>query len=322
MAEQASKKLHFHQDGIFRILHMTDIQESIHIHKDTHLLMEAALDAGTPDLVVLTGDQFAGYRTCFRGITEAALEKYLRELFSPILRQEIPIAVTFGNHDRQCGLSNETQMRIYQRLPCVFIPDADDDFDSAGTFSLPIYDAAEQECLRLYLLDSGGNAPGGGYECPTKERLRWLQKSANQHPVPSILFQHIPLPEFKLCRGVTLYEPICSPRENAGEFAMIRDAGNIMAVFCGHDHKNQFVGSFEGIDLGYTPSGGFSSYGPGAGRGCRLITYHAQTPCTYHTQLLLYKDLVSAHTDNRLKEFFDCYLPTGWPPMRKPRHID
>ena len=68
--------------------------------------------------------------------------------------------------------------------------------------------------------------------------------------------------------------------------ALLRDNGQVMAVFCGHDHKNDFVGRVDGIDLGDTPSGGFACYGPGAERGGRLLTFHVDRPMHYETKLL------------------------------------
>lgn len=98
-----------------------------------------------------------------------------------------------------------------------------------------------------------------------------------------------------------------------GEFELLRDNGKIMAVFCGHDHKNDFVGQVDGIDLGYTPSGGFACYGPGAERGGRLLTFHVDRSMHYETKVLRYCDIVAPHTGNRIKEFFDTHTPTCWP---------
>ncbi len=93
-----------------------------------------------------------------------------------------------------------------------------------------------------------------------------------------------------------------------------------MAVFCGHDHKNDFVGRVDGIDLGYTPSGGFSCYGPGVDRGGRLLTFHVDRPMQYETEVLRYRDIVAPHTDNRVKEFFDTHTPTCWPGQKEYRN--
>ncbi len=134
---------------------------------------------------------------------------------------------------------------------------------------------------------------------PMRSRLRGRLAGEK---LPSILFQHIPLPEYRKCRHVIANEPVCVPERNAGEFDILRANGRVMAVFCGHDHKNDFVGRVDGIDLGYTPSCGFACYGPDVNRGGRLLTFHENNPGAYETELFRYCDIVAEHTENRLNE--------------------
>ncbi|KAA8820806.1 metallophosphoesterase family protein [Bifidobacterium vespertilionis] len=58
-------RLQFHASGKFRVLQLADIQDGPVPAKDTIRLIEAALDASRPDLVILTGDQIAGYDPAF-----------------------------------------------------------------------------------------------------------------------------------------------------------------------------------------------------------------------------------------------------------------
>ena len=210
----------------------------------------------------------------------------------------------------QCGLSNEEQAAIYRSSPYCICPAEE---QAAGTFYLKIRNSSGAEALRFYLIDSGNQTVHGQYAPPAPAVLDWLKEKLFQDQIPSMVFQHIPLPEYKKCRNVTLKERICSPEKNVGEFELLRDNGKVMAVFCGHDHKNDFVGQVDGIDLGYTPSGGFACYGPGAERGGRLLTFHVDRPMHYETKVLRYCDIVAPHTGNRIKEFFDTHTPTCWP---------
>lgn len=54
-------RLQFHSSGKFRVLQLADLQDGPAVAKDTVRLIEAALDASRPDLVIFTGDQIAGY---------------------------------------------------------------------------------------------------------------------------------------------------------------------------------------------------------------------------------------------------------------------
>ena len=43
---------------------------------------------------------------------------------------------------------------------------------------------------------------------------------------------------------------------------MFNGRGNIIGVFVGHDHDDDFLVDYEGILLGYGRKTGFDSYGP------------------------------------------------------------
>ena len=93
--------LRFRNDGTFKILHVTDVQENPNFSPDTLHLLTAALDRETPDLVVFTGDQIKGYSARFRGKSaKAAFEKAVCTLLLPLEARCVPFCVTFGNHDQ------------------------------------------------------------------------------------------------------------------------------------------------------------------------------------------------------------------------------
>lgn len=50
---------------------------------------------------------------------------------------------------------------------------------------------------------------------------------------------------------------------------------NIKAVFCGHDHNNDFWGHYYGIDLYFGRKTGHGGYGPPKGmkRGARILEF-------------------------------------------------
>ena len=53
--------LKFRANGTFRVLQMADVQDGPNVHPDTIRMIEAAIKASDPDLVVFTGDQIRGY---------------------------------------------------------------------------------------------------------------------------------------------------------------------------------------------------------------------------------------------------------------------
>lgn len=116
--------MRFNSGGKFKIMQITDIQEIPDVSPDTIKLINAALEEEKPDLVVLTGDQIKGYGVSYKGKGDALIESVAEtvgKLLKPVTDRHIPFAVTFGNHDRQVGISNKDQFeKIYKALPgCV-----------------------------------------------------------------------------------------------------------------------------------------------------------------------------------------------------------
>jgi hypothetical protein len=55
-------------------------------------------------------------------------------------------------------------------------------------------------------------------------------------------------------------------------FAAMHEMGDVMGVFVGHDHVNDFIGDLHGIRLAYGRATGYNTYGrQGMARGARVI---------------------------------------------------
>lgn len=335
----------FNKNKKFKIMHITDIQEIPNVSFDTIQLLNSALEHEKPDLVVLTGDQIKGYGISYKGSGDeltANVSETVRKITEPITSRNIPLALTFGNHDRQVGISNEEQLKyIYKQLPnCIY--NEDNAFD-AGTFNIPIYSSDSTEIIfNLYLIDSGTDKKGGGYEAVSEEQIEWYKKTredlkANGRYIPSILFQHIPLCEYyhllkkvgrftpKAIRAYRTHkneyytladntsghflEPPSIPDVNTGEFDAISKKGDVIAVFVGHDHKNDFVGKYKNITMGFTPSAGFNEYGNGIYRGVRIIELDESNPNSFKTRVLTYKDLGHKRLKKPIKDFIYRHFP-------------
>ncbi|KAA0039796.1 putative inactive purple acid phosphatase 29 [Cucumis melo var. makuwa] len=93
---------------------------------------------------------------------------------------------------------------------------------------------------------------------------------------PGLTFFHIPLPEFSSFdasnyTGVR-QEGISSPSVNSGFFTSMVEAGDVKAVFTGHDHLNDFCGLLTGINLCYGGGFGYHAYGKaGWSRRARVV---------------------------------------------------
>ncbi len=345
------KRMRFTKNRKFKIMQITDIQEIPAVSPDTSALLEAAVGAEKPDLVIYTGDQIKGYGVTYKGKgkeLENAVAETIYKLLEPVTKRNIPFAVTFGNHDRQVGISNKEQFEnIYKALPnCVGEQPAELS-DDGGTCCIPIKasDGSNRDVFNLYLFDSGTDAKGGGYEPFDVRIIDWYKKTReklkaeNGAYVPSIVFQHIPLCEYynvlkqvkkttkgairafrthkneyyvlgDTCRkGDMLLEPPSIPNENTGEFDAISEKGDVMAVFVGHDHKNSFVGRYKNVDLGFTQSSGFNVYGNRTKRGVRIIELDENKPGEYETYTRTFDELVGTKVQKPVYDYLSSKAP-------------
>lgn len=344
------RPMEFKKDKKFKIMQITDMQEIPAVSPDTTALIEAAVEAEKPDLVVYTGDQIKGYGVTYKGKgkeLENAVAATIKKLLEPVTKRNIPFAVTFGNHDRQVGISNKDQFEhIYKSLPNC-IGEQAEGIDGGGTCCIPIKssDGSGKDAFCLYLFDSGTDAKGGGYEPFDTKIIEWYKKARdklkekNGSYIPSIVFQHIPLCEYynvlkrvkkshkgairafrthkneyyvlgDTCRkGDMLCEPPSIPNENTGEFDAISEKGDVMAVFVGHDHKNSFVGRYKNIDLGFTQSSGFNVYGNRTKRGVRIITLDENKPGEYETYTRTFEELVGTKVQKPVYDYLSSKMP-------------
>lgn len=343
--------MQFKSDGTLKIMQITDMQEIPAISPDTLALLDAAVEAEHPDLVIYTGDQIKGYGVTYKGKTkkelEAAVAKTITALLEPVTRRHIPFAVTFGNHDRQVGISNADQFNdIYKSLPGC-IGEQAEGIPGGGTYAVPLTasDGSGRTVMNLYLFDSGTDAKGGGYEAFDLAIIDWYRKTRDAlkaetgHYVPSLVFQHIPMPEYyhvlrrvkksekgaiqafrthknefyKLgdtCRpGDMLEEPPSIPDINNGEFDALHEKGDILGVFVGHDHKNSFVGRYKDMDLGFTQSAGFNVYGNRTKRGVRCFVLHEDDPTHCDTYTRTYEELVGTKVHRPVFDYLSSKAP-------------
>ena len=174
----------------------------------------------------------------------------------------------FGNHDHEQGLTRDELFDMVKTAPNCLMEKGN--VKGVGNYILDIESkASDKTTMTLYFMDSHANceqARVGGYQWVDFSQINWFIAESKQHPYPSLLFLHIPLPEYnETLKGKTFgerHEEICSPRLNSGLFTALKESGQIIGVFAGHDHENDFIGTHYDIALGYgRVSAGKNAYG-------------------------------------------------------------
>ena len=315
------------KDGSFKIMQIADIQETKTPSPDTIKLLDLALEREKPDLVVFTGDQIQGYSATFLGNLYDNVKECVTAFLEPLIKRNIPFTFTFGNHDTQGGLGKEDQLRIYRSFQG-FVETELRNPDDIGSCCITVKDSkGEKNKMAVYVIDSNAKEPDGSYSPVRKEQIDWYKDTRNALSedgkyLPSIVFQHIPVPEFyevinkvrpftkgaiedyknfKRCffvldkemyaRGDFFGETPAVPKVNTGEFEAFREKGDVFALFVGHDHNNSFHKEYECITLGYTQGSGFNTYGPGDKRGVRILTFNENDVRSFETYTVRMKDL-------------------------------
>jgi len=285
----------FRPDGTFTIAQFTDLHWQNGEPEDlrTTALMGRVLDEEHPDLAVLTGDVIAG-----SGCQHPA--ESLRRAVAPLVERGLPWALVFGNHDDEGTLDRRGLLDVALGCPGCLADPGPAGVSGVGNYVAQVQSQDGGAGAALYFLDSRSYAltDVGGYGWIARDQIDWYEQAAQRVPrrngvtAPALAFLHIPLPEFnevwdsQPCRGVK-YEEVCCPKVNSGFFAALHEAGEVVGVFAGHDHVNDYEGTLHGVRLCYGRATGYHTYGrDGMPRGARLIrlTHGARA---FHTWLRL-----------------------------------
>lgn len=275
------KSLRYRADGTLKIVQFTDLHWKNGEEADlrTAALMERVLEMENPDFVVFTGDTIESNgcvdpRQSFKKATAVVRERH------------IGWAAVFGNHDAEGGVTREELMEVQAECPYCFSQRGPAEISGVSNYVLPVIGRKGEAANALFFLDSGNYASCGltGYDWIRRDQIGWaVEQSArlnkrHGHPLPSLFFFHIPLPEYnEVWKEATCYgersEKVCCAPVNSGLFAALVEMGGVLSTFAGHDHVNDYWGTLHGIRLCYGRATGYNTYGKvGFLRGARVIS--------------------------------------------------
>jgi hypothetical protein len=344
-------ELRFSDDGTFKILQVTDLQDGDHLDLRVRRYLQALAEPEDPnlkpDLIILTGDNIEGAITGAISLTQAAKDAATKTAIDQYMRifehSGVPVASVFGNHDAEGALyigysaGKEKQLAWYQAYSN-FIGMAQDptyenqNLSGVGNYNLPILskDGSAKVSYNVWLFDafdSGSTSPYDGVHDDVLDWYTWKSeqlKAANGGQwVPSVAFQHVIVPEVytameeagrkvdttvPAATGDYIWEDPCPNSTNTNQFARLKDR-DVKAMFFGHDHNNNFLIPYQGIDLICTGGTCFGdrglqvllAYNRAHDATARLITLHEDDPGNIETQTLFYSAYEKAGLIQELK---------------------
>lgn len=288
---QDESSLQFDEEGEFKIAQFTDLhwgdKDNSEIPwedteasnpEETKELIRTVILEENPDLVVLTGDI----------VTSPPVKKGWLTIGKLFEEEQEPWLVALGNHDgRDAGETRQEVFNIIQDLPYFVGESGKEDLDGAGNYVLPIRNSNGSKVSSLiYVLDSH-NRPKkekyGAWDWIHYNQINWYRQTRDKYasqnnntPLPSLMFFHIPLPEFSEIEKNNISflghkdRGIGAPNINSGLFGSFLERGDMMGVFVGHNHSNDNIGIFDDVALGFGRVTGAEAHSD-LERGSRII---------------------------------------------------
>ncbi|MBQ6884670.1 MAG: metallophosphoesterase [Clostridia bacterium] len=306
-----NKMLICDENGDFTILIVSDPQcDTVTQWREARNELETLVKRSNPDFVMINGDMNS----------KNVIPMDMWDLFiSPLSKRNIYWATTNGNHD-PFKYKYYKMYKSYELCMNNIVSANDIGYDSTRpmNYVLPVYsNDGSKIVFAIYGMDSG-TAGDGGYEGLSLKQIEWYKEQSNAFKkinsgmaVTSVLCMHIPLPQIlEMYYGgeSTIYGianeinfnnngyitqsgkkidkiniHTSSKELDNNIFETILQQGDIKAVIFGHNHRNNFIGSYKGVLLGFAGKLSTGCYSDNTCRGGRLIKFNQQNPKEFTT---------------------------------------
>ena len=284
ITEGASQPELSFRDGHFKLVQFTDMHlKPFDATTDTTFeTIRAIVKAEQPDMAILTGDV-----VCYDPATDG-----WKQVCALMDELQLPFTVSMGNHDAEY-LTKDSIYTILMESPMYVGDKGPADIHGCGNSAIAIKGTSGSPSAVIYNIDSNDYQPNhklGYYDWIHFDQVKWYREAAEKFkeenggkPVPALAFFHIPVQEYKeiLDDDKTFgnkHEGAGAPAAlNTGLFASMCEVGDVMGIFVGHDHDNDFVGMNRDIALGFGRCTGSEAYGEFP-RGARVFDIYEGAP--------------------------------------------
>ena len=324
-AAEEKDALRFGDDGKFSIMHVTDTHLDYDNVDASVWLIAQACDKENPDLVVIGGDNVSN------GDNVDDTKYFIDKLMNVFEERNIPVAVTFGNHDSESGaMTREELMAYYNTFSVSRSVDDGEALTGCGTYNLPVMSSDGSEMkFNVWVFDSGDYDEDGYYSYVREDQIEWYKEKSEElknlnggETVYSLAFQHIIVAEvydalkkvdhsglfiFEHVRNEgdyymfdpenvnygTLNEHPCPGKQNAGQFDAMVEMGDVLAVFSGHDHTNAFGVRYKGVDIVNSLSTRYNGDAFSTQYGYRMLEIDENDTSKYTSRVVHWYDMIT-----------------------------
>ncbi len=270
----------------FKILQLTDIHlggSIMSVSEDMKALKACyqLISATRPDFVIVTGDLVFPL-----GIMSFSFNNNAPVMqFANFMRNTgIPWAFTYGNHDTEAlATLNRAEVDAlmkslsYKSSKNLLYPYVQPDIYGRSNQMIEIRHTDGSLMQALFLIDSNDYIEAGGineYDYIHDNQVEWYKRMVlnlskkEGEVVPSMIFTHIPLREYKEANdlyengsnevvyyygvlGEKMIDKICCSKYDSRLFDTAVELGSTQAIFFGHDHYNNQSLEYKGIRMTY-----------------------------------------------------------------------
>jgi len=275
--------LKFPKDRPFKIVQFTDLHyEGKFIGDDllTQAGQEKIIEEENPDFVMLSGDMISAYEWDF--LNEETYKKTWNLFTEPMRKRNIPWSITFGNHDAEGSMTAYEMLELDRSYRLSLSEHGPPSIAGNSNYFLKIQPSNNTlNGSYIYVFDSDTPSCGsnGGWGCIQNSQIDWYKEMSDaNNRLPSIAFVHIPPVEvIDLWNNYPVYgdfgdtECSCFHTHKYRFVDALLDQGDVKGLYFGHDHKNDFVGDYKGMSMGYGRKSGSGSYNPKYQQGARVF---------------------------------------------------
>lgn len=273
--------LKFNSNGDFKIVQFTDVHYKVDDQVNSQIAldrMNEVLDAEKPDFVIFTGDVVVSNES-FKG---------LDTVLDVCIKRNIPFGLVFGNHDDEYDHTRPDLYDYIAKKKGSLMPVRTGNAVPDYVLTVKSSKNKNKDAALLYCIDSHSytqikSVPG--YDWIKFDQIAWYREQSRNFtkqndgtPLPALAFFHIAFPEYRDAvmeeknrifgvRG----EGVACPTANSGFFTSIKECGDIMGTFVGHDHDNDYAVMYKEVLLAYGRYTGGNTVYNDIANGARVI---------------------------------------------------
>lgn len=231
---------------------------------------------------------------------------------------KIPFAIAQGNNDHICGVTNKEWLQIYSEYEYCLTRDMSDDSDDRIDYNLLIKGTNGGNLFNIWCMDTGKSGVNNDQIKWYKTRCAELREQNGGKVIPAFVFQHIYVKDIgNLFERCNLWDDCCkakgfglyrlnrsvakgnwvnvsvAPGRHTKQFKAWQKCGDVLGAYFGHEHYENYTGTYRGIELGFTNGCEFAKSGP---YGIRVITLNENDIKNYSNDVYVYEG--SVKTDN------------------------